>query len=505
MFVPYPRLDAKIAGMTRSSRRPALAAAAALTVAALAAACGSSAATPPPVAASTTAPKAAAPTAAPAGSTPGAGGDWTSYHVDQSRTAATAASAPLDPARPLWRAELGGKVYGQALAFAGRVFAATETDRVVALDPATGAVVWSTSLGTPLRDASPVIGCGDISPLGVTSTPVIDPATGTIYAVGEVTGPGDRVSRRLVGLDVTTGAIEVSDTVDPPVPAGESQAPLLQRAGLALANGRVYIAYGGNYGDCGHYHGWVVAVNEIGAPDLRSFEVAANGRGGAVWQSGGAPAVDGSGNVYVATGNATPDPPEGGPDPELYTESVIKLSPTLQPLAAFKDMAAGGDEDLSTANPVLLPGGQLFAAGKTDIGYVLRQSDMTQVAAIPGICGSDPDGGPAYDRSTNRLFVPCRAGGIQVVDLTRRVVAGRLPGANGAPIVTGADVWALRYPSGSLHEYAASAGTQVQSVDVGPVAPFVSPTSAYGLLLVPTVDGVTALAGPSGVHLPAGG
>ncbi len=434
----------------------------------------------------------AASTTSAASTAPGTS-TWLGYHADPARTGAVAADPALATATKAWSADLGGAVYGQPVVGDGRIYAATENDRVVALNPRTGAVEWSASLGRPLTDVDAVAGCGDIDPLGITSTPVLDVATGVLYVVGEVSDGHGAVHHQLEGLNAATGAVVVSDDVDPPLPAGERAANLLQRAGLALANGRVYVAYGGNDGDCGHYHGWVVGVAEHGAPAMVSFEVAADGEGGAVWEAGGAPAVDAAGNLYVTTGNANPDPPQGGPDPKRYTESVVKLSPRLLPLAAFKDVIAGGDEDLATGNPVLLPDGDVFAIGKTDVGYVLRQANLAKVAAITGICGSDPDGGPAYDAATDRIFVPCKGGGIQEVDLATRTVGPRLAGANGAPILVGTELWAAQYPTGTITGYDARSGHAIHTVSVGaPVPTFASPSTGLGLLLIGTRTGVTA-------------
>lgn len=447
------------------------------------------ASTPPSTRSATSAPSTSATAPSTSTTVPAA---WTSYHADQSRTAAVpAAAGPASPTRA-WSADLGGQVFGEPVVAGGRVFAATETDRVVALDERSGRVLWSASIGTPVSDVQATIGCGDITPLGVTSTPVIDPASATVYVVGEV-ADGSGVHHQLVGFDATTGQVKLSEAVDPPLPPGEQAVTLLQRVGLALANGRVYVGYGGNYGDCGQYHGWVVGVNQTGAPDPVTFEVAADGEGGAIWESGGAPAVDTAGDLYVSTGNANPQPPEGGPDDKAYTESVVKLSPTLQPLASFKDRTAGGDEDLSAGNPVLLAGGLVFSVGKTNVGYVLRQSDLSQVAAINGVCTSDPDGGPAYDAATGKVYVPCRDGGIDVVDVVHGTVSATLSGANGAPILVGTTLWALQYPDGTLVGYDTATGAAVTTTAVGAEVPsFASPTAAGGMLLVPTDDGVTA-------------
>jgi polyvinyl alcohol dehydrogenase (cytochrome) len=405
----------------------------------------------------------------------------------------TSASS-FDNASIAWSADLGGAVRGQALVYGGRILAATENNRVVALDPQIGAVVWSASLGSPLTDVQSVAGCGDVNPLGITSTPVIDPDTGIVYVVGEVADGRGGVTHNLEGLSVATGAVTLSENVDPPLPSNERPAQLLQRASLALGNGRVYISYGGNDGDCGTYNGWVVGVDETGPPDLVSFEVAPDGHGGAIWESGGAPALDAAGHLYVTTGNANPDPPEGGPDPKKYTESVVELSANLAPITSYKDHVAGGDEDLATGNPVLLPDGNLFAVGKTDIGFVLRQSDLSEVAAVDHVCGSDPDGGPAYDQVTNRMFVPCRGGGIQIINLSTGTLGPRLAGADSAPIIIDTHLWALNHSSATLAEFDTSTGQLMQSIQIKSATPiFNSPSTALGLLLVPTTTGVTAL------------
>jgi polyvinyl alcohol dehydrogenase (cytochrome) len=467
--------------------RAAAAAVAALLLPLVLAACtsGDPSGTAAPSAAGSTADRSAAGTPA-AGPT-----EWLGYHADQARTGAVEGSSPTS-ARIAWRARLGGAVRGQPLVAGGRVLAATETNRVVALDPRTGRVLWSTSLGRPLTDVTATVGCGNIDPLGVTSTGVVDPRSGTFYVVAEVSDGHGGVRHRLAGLEIATGVVRISADVDPPLPPGQSPLHLLQRASLALGNGRVYVPYGGHLGDCGSYSGWLVGA-ELADPTRQvAFQAAPDGEGGAVWQGGGAPALDQDGNVYLTTGNANPFP-ASAPDPVRYAESVVKLSPELQVLASYKDRTAGGDEDLSTGNPVLLPDGELFAVGKTDIGFVLRRSDLHQAAAVPGVCDSDPDGGAAYDRATDRVFVPCRGGGIQVVELGGHRLGPRLPGADSAPVVLGRTVWALDSGADRLVAFDAASGARRQSMAVGADVPvFASPSAGAGVLLVGTSDGVTA-------------
>lgn len=424
---------------------------------------------------------------------------WLSYHANDARTGQVAQGPPVRSPHRAWSRDLGGAVRGQALVFGGRILAATEENRVVAMRPSDGAVLWSRTVGRPLTQVAHVAGCGNVDPLGITSTPVIDPATGTMYVVAEIADGSGAVHHQLVGLDAATGAVRSSVRADPPLPQGERPVQLLQRASLAFSAGRVLVSYGGNSGDCGAYHGWVVSLDPRDPTQQRSFEVASDGEGGAIWQSGGAPALDASGDIYVSTGNANPDPPQGGPDPKKYTESVVKLSAQLAPIAAYKDREAGGDADLSTANPVLLPGGLVFSVGKTDVGFLLRSSDLRVVARIAHICGSDPDGGPAYDAREQRLFVACRGGGIQVIDIASRRAGPRLSGADSSPVVLGNVVWALDSHADMLTGYDRVTLRRVGSVAVGSDVPVFNSPSLYnkvgaktGILLVATTSGVTA-------------
>ena len=403
-----------------------------------------------------------------------------------------------------WRAPLdGAAVYGQPLVADGRVLVATEADDVYAIDAHDGSVVWSVNIGTPLRDVVAASGCGDVEPLGVTSTPVVDPTSNLLYVVGEVSTTGSPPIRHvMVAIDIRSGRVVSTQDADPPLPAGEDPVHLLQRAALALGNGRVYVAYGGQYGDCGTYHGWLVALPEVhpagslATPAKTAFDVTPSGTGGAIWQGGAAPSIGSDGSVYASTGNPNSD----GPAP--WAESVVKLPPALasSPSASFRDRAATGDLDLSAGDPVLVPDGELFTAGKTHVGYVLRQSDLGLIATIPGaICGSDPDGGIAFDSELDRLYVPCRDGGLQEVDLATNTTGWRSGQVNSTPILVNGELWALGYRGGRLEELDPSSGHVLSDVSVGRSVPnFASPSAADGLLVVPTNAGIVAFSGPGG-------
>jgi outer membrane protein assembly factor BamB len=426
---------------------------------------------------------------------------WSTYHASNARQGFDPQEARLAPTTQAWRAALDGAVYGQPVVANGLVYVATENDTVYALSAHDGHVVWQRHVGTPLRSVGAAAGCGDIDPLGITSTPAIDPASGTVYVVAETaigSGQGAVVHHRLFGLNPSTGAVNRSAAADPPIgtvpPAGQSTVWLQQRGALAVANGRVYVPYGGLAGDCGIYHGWVVGVDEQGTRPNVSYNATPGGQGGAIWGPSGA-ATDGAGDVYVATGN--PNNPQNPPVGD--SESAVKLSPDLVKLDAFRDTKATNDADLATNGITLLPGGLAFAVGKTDTGYLLNSSNLSLVAAIPGVCGGDPDGGNAYNPTTNTLYVPCRSGTIQPVDLTHHVPTTAIGGVNGPPVLVRGHLWAVSYPGTSLYQIDPVTRTKVQTLSTASaVTTFASPTVADGLVLIGTTGGVTAFAGPGG-------
>jgi hypothetical protein len=206
-------------------------------------------------------------------------------------------------------ADLGGLIMSAPVIVGPIVVAGTEGDALYGISLSTGTTVWGpTSVGTsvPLSVINSLgVPCGNIDPLGITSKLVANGTTVFAVAEREVSPPGNTYPQHvLVGIDSTNGNVAVGPTnVDPPgmnVPAQQ------QRAGLLAANGNVYVGFGGLAGDCGTYHGWVVAARQDGSGLAGWFEVAtaiAGNYAGAVWAPGGL-AVDGAGNVYAGTGNS---------------------------------------------------------------------------------------------------------------------------------------------------------------------------------------------------------
>jgi outer membrane protein assembly factor BamB len=193
---------------------------------------------------------------------PSLAADWPEYHQNPARTGQGPASPSLASPQEAWRATVDGDVYASPLIVSGHVLVATENNTVFSLDLFTGAVVWQRHLGDPV-DAS-TLPCGDIGPVtGITGTPAVDTATGRLFVVGFLRG----YHHYLFTLSLTDGSVLAQQIVDP---VGSTPSVQQERGALAIGSGRVYIPLGGLYGDCGNYHGYVVAVPLGGGPALAS-------------------------------------------------------------------------------------------------------------------------------------------------------------------------------------------------------------------------------------------
>jgi len=196
---------------------------------------------------------------------------------------------------------ISGHVYAQPLYIEGgpngpMVIAVTESNNVYALHADTGLPIWSrTDIGTP----APTGACpGNIIPVGITGTPVVDLASRSLFFDALIDGNPDK--HFIYSLNVDTGATNPNwpVNVDAAVP-NFSSAVQEERGGLALVNGFVYVAYSGYNGDCGNYHGWVVGVDISSPSDVTGW--ATDAEGGGIWGHGGV-ASDGT-KMFVVTGN----------------------------------------------------------------------------------------------------------------------------------------------------------------------------------------------------------
>lgn len=265
-----------------------------------------------------------------------------------------------------FNAPVTGPVYAQPLYFADGaggpdlIIVATERNQVLALDANSGATVWQRTLGTPVPLSR--LPCGNIDPLGITGTPVIDGDSRTLYLDAMTTPDGGNTKKHLIfalsldnGSTVPGWPVDVSATVRYNGNSFNSSTQN-QRGALTLLNGVVYVTYGGHFGDCGSYRGWVVGVpvDNPGAPSAW----ASRSTGSGVWAPSG-PSTDGT-NLFIATGNAL------SPTSWLDSEAIIRLGPgpvfsqqTAHYFAPSNWVAMDrDDQDLGGTAPVLfdLPG-----------------------------------------------------------------------------------------------------------------------------------------------------
>ncbi len=425
------------------------------------------------------------------GAVANAASSWPVYHGDGAHTGNDTSEPALLPSHQAWKTSLDQNVYGQPVAFQGRVIAATENNTVYAMDAHDGRVLWRVHVGTPVTNVVAQVGCGNIDPLGITSTPVIDTNTNEVFVVAAIQDANKVIHHQVVGLNVFTGSQMMSANADP----GGVQNPLYiqQRYGLAIGSGRVYVGFGGYAGDCGPYHGWLVSLTEKGTGKV-AFDPTPHTGLGAIWATNG-PSLDAAGNVYVSTGNPNAVPATGD-----YGESVLKLSPTLHLLANFSGSNATNDEDLGSSGPSRLGNNMIFDVGKQHIGYLLDTTHLGLLQSIP-TCTGDADGGTAFDG--HHLYVPCREHIKEInVDTVHRSVSsgwsGPATSSAGPPILAGGALWSIDWPGGTLYALNPATGATRATITLGTVPHFASPSAALGLLLIGTDTGVTALAGPSG-------
>ncbi|MGW4160791.1 choice-of-anchor D domain-containing protein [Streptomyces sp. NPDC004788] len=264
-----------------------------------------------------------------------------------------------------------GQVYAQPLVVGGTLVVATENNKVYGLDPASGKINWTRNLGAPWPASA--INCGDLVPdIGVTSTPVYDPASGSLYLTSKVDDGADtqHPSWYVHALDPTTGGersgwpvkVAGAPTNDPSRSFNPYTAA--QRPGLLLMNGSVYAGFA-SHCDRGPYVGYVLGVNTSTRKTTlwATEDSSADGKAG-IWHSGGGLVSDGAGRILFTTGNGvTPAPGPGKMPPGQLSESVVRLGVNSDGTMSAQDFFAPSnanqldlnDTDLGSGSPVGLP------------------------------------------------------------------------------------------------------------------------------------------------------
>jgi outer membrane protein assembly factor BamB len=284
-----------------------------------------------------------------------------------------------------------GQIYAQPLYVHGLqladgtihnvVYVATETNHVYSFDADSHSMLWERTLGDPVLWG--VGGCGrkNLWPkTGITSTPAIDLNTNIIYVVARTRDMDGVVRYRLHALNLGDG----QDVFGGPVivsTAGFDAEKHLNRPGLLLSGGLVYIAFGSEC-DTDPYHGWIFGYDQADLNQTAVFNSTPTGERGGIWQAGRGLAADAVGDVYLMTGNGTVD--FGHQD---VGESLLRLSHDLRLEDWFTpaDHACWNqnDLDLGSSGPLLLPSAtgdtepfHLVGGGKPGVLYLLSSGNL---------------------------------------------------------------------------------------------------------------------------------
>ncbi len=269
------------------------------------------------------------------------------------------------------------------------VYVATEHNSVYAFDAddANGTTLWHANLGSsvPSDDICGSSGCyTDLTPeIGITGTPVIDPQAGVLYAAAKNKDSDGSYHYRLHALNVSSGAEMLGGPVEI---SAANFAPLFEmnRPGLLLAGGNVYVAFG-SVGDTVPWYGWVMAYD---ASTLAQVAVRNTSpsliSGGSIWGGGQGPVADNAGSVYVMTANGNFNANTGGSD---YGTSFLKLGGSnlsvLDHFTPYNQSYLGNsvwDVDLGAGGPLLIPGTTLLLGGGKD--GILRLVDSAKMGGF---------------------------------------------------------------------------------------------------------------------------
>ena len=310
-------------------------------------------------------------------------------YIDSAFTPSAAASVTRDLN---FNGTVSGNVYAQPLYVengpggAAMVIVVTESNNIYALNAATGAVIWQRNVGPPVSSGLP---CGNISPLGITGTPVVDLASRSLFFDAMIDGATKK--HFIYSLNVDTGAINSGWPVDVNARAtynGVAFTSLVQnqRAALGLVNGIVYVPYSGHWGDCGTYRGWVVGVRINNPASVSAWTTTAIG--GGIWGHGGV-ASDGN-NMFVVTGNTfnTGGNWSGGEAMiRLQAGPIFSGTPTNYWAPTNWLSLDNGDDDLGGCGAVLIdvpgatPSQLALALGKDGNAYLLNRNNLGGITA----------------------------------------------------------------------------------------------------------------------------
>jgi mono/diheme cytochrome c family protein len=291
-------------------------------------------------------------------------------------------------------AQLDGDVHAQPLyvekGAAGRdvLIVATETNRVYGFDGRTGRQIWQRSLGSPATRT--LLPCGNIDPLGITGTPIVDAASNTMLFDTMTIENGNQLEHKIHRLSVADGTEQmgwpVSVTQALAARGLSFNAPNQnQRGALQIVSGKVFVPYGAHFGDCGDYHGWVIGI-DLTNPSLLTAWKTSGPKGGS-WAPGGV-TTDGT-SVYFTTANAPATASHIG------AESIQKLPPSLRATGApteffsplnwatlgNQDSGLGGVAPMLIDAPSATPSQLVVSLGKDGFVYVVDRNHLGGISS----------------------------------------------------------------------------------------------------------------------------
>ena len=455
--------------------------------------------------------------------------------IDSAITLTTAPKLSLDPSLA---GTFSGNVYASPLYVEngpgghGAFYVATQNGTVYALDETTGSVVWQTNVGKSAQNTG--AGCGNISPIGITGTPAIDLTTRLIVFDSATADSQNNVATHSIyALSIDDGSIAWqvdASTLTAPGGTTFSPQPQSQRGAVLIVGGIAYLGYGGYYGDCGTYHGWVIGVPLTGK-GAKGWATTVPKAG--IWGVGG-PASDGQ-SIFVTTGN--------GSDSNMTwaeSEGLFRLDPgptftsaTADYFAAYNWYALDqGDKDLSGSGPLVIDApsmtpsalvmaqgkdGYLYLIDRSNLGGIAAQTQLANVGALQVSSGEITNGG-AWATVGGVTYVVVRPNGTQQAigcpsGMSGDLVAVKLDptakekmsvvwcassGGVGSPSITTSDgnkdpiVWAFGADpgqSGLLAAWNLTTGAQVTSGGAASnkasnVRRFTTPIAAHGRMFV---------------------
>lgn len=356
-------------------------------------------------------------------------------------------------------ARVSGHLYTQPLfwrapgSHSAMLFAATEDNIVQAFDAESGRELWKRSVGRPVPRSS--LPCGNINPLGITGTPAIDPSSEAIYFDAAINGPTG-LRHQTFGLSLKDGSILQGwpiDIADALRLGGQTFDPRYQnqRSALTILDGMLYIPFGGHFGDCGNYYGWVVGVSLRDPRKVISWQTRA--RGGGIWAPAGLSVV--GRELFFATGNTF------GAASWSDGEAVWRLSPDLRRRDDKQDFFAPldwraldqTDADLGGTNPIPLdvPAAHdtqplMLSLGKDGKAYVLNRNHLGGIGgqlAVVKVSNASIRTSPTAYPVADSIFVAFQGSGTNCAGSDRGLTVLKITGGS-PPTITTAWCAALR-------------------------------------------------------------